>query len=287
VREFQQLSLSKLLPTNDGVPRGLLMAVLKGYFDGGNKDDSSQYDVLSLACSCGFIDQWKPFETEWKKNLKKHHAKYLHTTDAVARRGIYDGWSERQRDAFLRDCVKIASKHGARAAIGGKPGRFGIYTFVVSIVLKDFVAARKTVPGIPRNANDSCLREAATDILLWSEDQAKCKECHFFFDRGEPFYGHLKHLLESKKARNDAFLLKKITDTTESNMRRVPALQLADLYAWCASHRSASWQPRWQVKLLSSHYRWILLDKTNLHDLALDSIARSQKWRIPRTRDTK
>jgi hypothetical protein len=261
--------------------------VLKAYFDAGNQADSSQYDVLSLAATAGTVKEWLPFEKAWKRNLKKHKADFLHTTDAVSRKGIYEGWTVNQRDKFLIDCVKIAGQHGARAKIGGVPGRYGLFTFVTSIVLKDFVAAQGTIPDAPHNANDACLRETGAEILLWSSNQAACDQCHFFFDQGEPFYGHLTQLMQSKKAMKDAFLLQRITYRTEADMRGVPALQLADLYAWCVSHRLAEWQPKWLVRLLKNHWSGVWLDKTNLHELKLDQIALSRTWNLPKRKATR
>jgi len=69
---------------------------------------------VTLAVISGTKEQWIPFEIEWKKNLKKHKAKYLHTTDAVAMNDPFDkdsGWTEKSRDAFLLDCVTVASRH--------------------------------------------------------------------------------------------------------------------------------------------------------------------------------
>jgi hypothetical protein len=261
--------------------------VLKSYFDGGNQADSTQYEVLSLASISGTQTEWKPFERDWKRNLKKHRALYLHTTDVVARKGIYKGWTEAQREAFLMDCVKIASKHHARANLGDIPGKFGLYCFVISFVLKDFVENAKRNPEAPNNANEGCLRQALGDVLTWSNEQAACEECQFFFDQGEPFYGHLHQILQSKKALKDALLLNRIIQVREVDMRYIPALQLADLYAWSVSHRLSEWQPRWQQKLLKTHYRWQWIDKTNIHDVNRAHQDNYRTWKIPKRAATK
>jgi hypothetical protein len=261
--------------------------ILKSYFDGANQGDSRIYDVLSLAAISGTKDEWIPFEKAWEKVTTKHKVLYLHTTDAVARKGIYKGWSESERDAFLRDCVRVACKHCARVDLPDNPGKFGLFCYVVSIVLKDFVARAKSHPGAPTNVNESCLREALGETLLWSQNQARCEHRHFFFDRGEPFHGHLDQILQSKKALKDAFLLQKISHTTESDMKRFPGLQLADLYAWCASHRNHEWNPTWKRKLLSSHYRWNWIDKTNIHDVNHAHQRNFLSWKLPSRSATK
>jgi hypothetical protein len=261
--------------------------VLKSYFDGGNQADSRQYDVVSLAAVSGTHDEWKVFEKDWRKILKKHGADYLHTTYAVSRQGIYKGWSEPQRDDFLRDCVRIACKHCARFSMDDDPGKFGLLPFVVSIVLKDFVERAQQEPTASKNADEACLRQAVGEILLWSENQAACDQCHFFFDQGEPYYGHLCQLLQNKEATKTAYLLQKIKHRSESDMRDEAALQLADLYAWVQCNRNSDWNPVWKVKLLNSHFRWQWIDKSNLHDVNQDHQAAWLSWNLPKRAATK
>lgn len=285
--QFPQLSLTEMMPTNVRIPEGYLFVVLKSYFDGGNQADSREYDVVSLAVVSGTQTEWKPFECDWKRNLKKHKARHLHTTDAVSLQGIYKGWTKNQRDAFLKDCVKVASKHHARINIGNVPGKFGLYCFVISFVLKDFVENIKRNPDAPNNASEGCLRQALGDVLIWSEEQAACEYCQFFFDQGEPFYGHLHQILQSKKALKDAHLLKKIIPSGEANMRHTPPLQLADLYAWSVSHRLVENKPKWQLKLLNTHYRWEWIDKDNIHNVNHAHQAAFHTWKIPKRAATK
>ena len=159
--------------------------------------------------------------------------------------------------------------------------------FVVTFNLKDFIEASQRLPNSPTNVNESCLRVALTDVLPWANDQASCDQCHFFFDQGEPFYGHLVQLLQSKRAVKDAHFLRKITHCGESNSRLVPALQLADLYAWCQSHRNSSWQPQWQTKLLKTHFRWKWLDKPDLTNVDHADQERFLSWNLPKRAPTK
>jgi hypothetical protein len=279
-------SLTELLATNGSVPEGMLFVILKSYFDGGNQADSREYEVVSLAVMSGTKDEWKPFEKAWRKVLKKHKVKYLHTTDAFTGHGIYSEMCEQQREDLLSDCVTVAESHGARATIGNVPGRFGVSCFVVSFVLKDFVEHAKVHPEAPNNANEACFRQAIYDTLLWSEEQAHCDQCHCFFDQGEPFYGYLVNLLESKKASKQAFALQKVKHRSESDMRYVPALQLADLYAWGQSHRNSVQAP-WLARLLETHFRWEWIDNSNLHQVDQPQQEAWRSWKIPKRAPTK
>jgi hypothetical protein len=163
--------------------------VLKAYFDGGNKADSTRYDVLTLAM-VGHVDgDWKPVQRSWAGNLRKHGASFLHTTDLVASQGIYTGWNKNRRDAFLRDCVRIIGKKIARKNHGSEPGRYGMMPYTVSIVLKDFIAARKQRTDLTEDANEICFRQALTAGLVWCRDNAHAEFMHLIFDRGERFSG--------------------------------------------------------------------------------------------------
>jgi len=277
--------VSKICPRSRR--RGVRLVVLKSFFDGGNQADSRAYDVVSLAVVSGTKDEWKPFERDWRRVLDKHGADYLHTTDAVSRKGIYKGWKIDQADSFLRDCVRVACKHCARATIGDIPGKFALFPFVVSIVLKDFVERAKLESLASKNANEACLRQALGEVLLWSENQAACAQCQLFFDQGEPFYCHLCQLLQNKVAVKTAFLLSKITHRSESDMRSEPALQLADLYAWCQCNRNSEWNPVWKQKLLRSHFRWQWIDNSNIHDVNQDHQTEWLRWELPKRAATK
>lgn len=267
------------MPDGDGNLRGV---VLKSYFDGGNQADSRSYDVVSLSVVSGTRDEWMPFEKDWNRVLAEHGADYLHTTDAVSRQGIFRGWTEKKVDSFLRSCVRAACKHCARYSRRNDRGKFGLLPFVASVVLKDFVERAKADRFASQNANEACLRQALGEVLLWSENQAACKQCHLFFDQGEPYYGHLCQLLQNKKALKSAWLLNKITQKSEADMRVTPGLQLADLYAWSQCNRLSEWNPIWRQKLLRSHFRWQWIDRTNIHDVNQDHQTEWLRWNLPR-----
>ncbi len=264
------------------------MLVLRSFFDAGNKADSREYDVLSLAVASGTADEWGPFERDWREMLARHHADYLHTTDAVSRVNHYEGWTERQADSFLRDCARIISIHFIRLTTEYTPGQFGLYCFVVSIDLKDFVNHAQKNPEDINNANEGCFRQAISDVIEWSrDDAAACEEIHCFFDQGEPFYGFLVNLLQSKQARKDSWLLDKITSRTETDSRITPALQFADMFAWVQSHRYDSWNPKWKSTILRLPYRWQWLDSNNLHSVNRPHQELWKTWKLPKRAATK
>ncbi|MGA3055136.1 MAG: hypothetical protein ABSD63_13075 [Candidatus Korobacteraceae bacterium] len=287
--------MADLSPLNGPMPEGLHLVVLKSYLDGGGKDDSSQYAVMSLASISAIPDDWMPFDTEWRLVLQRYFgdraAGYLHTTDALTGNSVYKGWGRTKVFDFLSQCSEIAVKHilKPRNRETGFPGKYGLYAFVITIVLADFVEHARSHPDAPQNANELSLRQALAKVLKWSERGAnpRCDECHLFFDQGEEFYGHLVQLLQSKKAKKDADALNRITSRTEADMRRVAALQLADLIAWCHSHKLDENKPEWHKAILNSGIQVHWADKAAFASGMPDQQEIWKSWNLPRHKPTR
>lgn len=223
--------------------------IFRGFFDGGNQPNSEEYDVITLASVSGTKDQWRPFEDAWRDNLKTHGAKWLHTTDALTLNApftITDGWTKAKVEAFLSSCVDVIEEH---ATIPKKKG--GLIPYVLAFVLKDFIYfAAQNPDKISSDVTEVCATQAVDRVIR----QGLKNGAHFFhlvFDQNEPFIGHISQRQINKKAKkrlkdvND-----RITSITEANMRVTPALQMADLFAWCFSHKFIKPQHSWQERLL-------------------------------------
>lgn len=262
--------------------------ILKSYFDGGNQADSKQYDVLTLAAVSGTHAEWFPFNKEWRKTLGKHGVEWLHTTDAISLADPFSrrkGWSETKRDALLMDCVRVVGRHIARQNRPNEPGRYGLYPFTVTVVLKDFIEARKITSGLPTTAAEACVTQALAKCLEWGVN-AVAEHHHLIFDQGEAFRGHIVDRNRSRKALKDVPVLGKITSIEEADMRKLPPLQLADLYAWCVSHKERNLGFRWQEQLLSMDRddEWITYDRLiNPIPGVADLVG---GWKLPRRKPT-
>jgi hypothetical protein len=282
-----QLSLIDLLPTNGKVPRGLLLVVLKSYFDGGNQADSTQYDVVTLAAVSGTKDEWIPFERDWRKNLRKHKAEHLHTTDAATLNYNFKGWTEKQRDAFLLDCVRVAEHHSVRQNREGRPGRFGLYPYTITVVLKDFVEAHRAMPDTtPNTAEEACATHALAACLQWGA-YASTNRFQLFFDQGERYRGHICDRIHNPKAIKRLPMLSSIVANTEADMRLVPALQLADLFAWCVSQQRRESPFKWQTRLLKIDRRDERLDSITLRKTVPGAPEIIRSWKLPKRKPTR
>ncbi len=247
-----QVSLEELIPHQE---KDSLIVILNCFFDGGNKSDSQQYEYVTLASVSGTFQQWKPFEKSWKRNLKKHGADYLHTTDAAAGNTPYsrdEGWDRDRIDSFVLDCARIAGKYLARPIKENDPGRTGLYPCVVTLNLKEYIQARNDVPDVPTSADELLVTQVLRKCLLFSRDFAGTQHLSFVFDQNEPFRGHIIDRQRSPKFVALFPEFKNIISNTEADMRFVPALQLADLFAYCHSRkRTAVDKFRWEEKMLA------------------------------------
>jgi hypothetical protein len=261
-RRRAQLSLIDLLPIHTGISEDHLLVVLKSYFDGGNQADSSRYDVLSLASISGTPSQWRAFEREWKATLKTHNnTPWLHTTDALTLNDPYtkaNGWDESKVQDFISGCVQVIENHLTIPNIEdrSKPGRDGLFSHVISVVLKDFIRARDACADLPKTVEEIC----ATQSVAMVFERGKAKGADFYyltFDQNEAFMGHVLDRQRNRKARKHLQpVVGRILGTGEADMRDVPALQVADVLAWSYSHKRNKPLYPWQQTLLK-HYKWV------------------------------
>jgi hypothetical protein len=268
-----------------------LIVILECFFDGGNKSDSLQYDYVTLAAVSGTFQQWKPFKHAWKRNLDKHGAKWLHTTDAAVGNTPFsrdEGWTRQRIDAFVLDCVRIAGKHIARPITSNDPGRIGIYPCAVTVNLKDYIRARKDVPDVPPSVDETLVMQTISKCIEFARDYAGTKYFSLVFDQNEPFRGHI-----IDRQRNSKFLrlfpkINDIISNTEADMRFFPALQLADLFAYCHSHKRATGEKfRWEEKILSHPVDEGYADYDKLIKPIIPNIEMTRQMRFPRRAATR
>jgi hypothetical protein len=213
------------------VPKDDLLVAFKAFFDGGNEANSQLYRTITLGAFCGNANRWDVFTEDWSVVLDRHHARFLHTTDAVSRQGIYKGWTPTQVDNFVMDCVS-AIERPATIREGRQFTLIGIRPVAATVFLKDFKRALQTIPYLG-SVEMLCAIHAATACQVWGR-LTDHSHVAFFFDRGEHFAGHIRDRLTNKAARRATPALREyILSIGEADSKKVPALQAADLLAWC------------------------------------------------------
>lgn len=261
-----------------------LLVALKSYFDGSNHADSSEYDRISIAVVCGTRTQWRRFDTAWEKVLYKHHADYLHTTDAVSLQHDFakeKGWNNARVDSFIGDCVTVVGKHIAiPSPEPGMSPKMGLFTATLTVPFADWIKAKKTVPELPDTIEEICATESLGFALKWGK-YIGCQKWQLYYDRGEQFYGHIHNRWRHPKAQKDIELMKEILDVSESVAMHVPALQMADLLAW--SINRANRETRlWHVRLHDLPCHNALLDYAHLIRPNLERLEQIASWKLPR-----
>jgi hypothetical protein len=262
--------------------------VLKSYFDGSNHADSSEHERISIAAVCGTGKQWKRFDTAWKKVLYKHHADYLHTTDAISLQNDFareKGWNKIRVDSFIGDCVDvIRGQMAIPGEVSGKWRRMGLYPVTLTIPFDDWLRAKKTMPELPETIEDICATESVGFALKWGR-YIGSKKYELYFDRGEHFYGHISTRWRHPKAQRDIELMKDIIHVGESISKDVPAIQMADLFAW-SINRANQETREWHRRLHDLPYASRLLDYEHLIKPNLEAMERTASWKLPPRRSS-
>ncbi|HLK08336.1 MAG TPA: hypothetical protein VKV30_10350 [Candidatus Angelobacter sp.] len=267
------------------------MLVLKGYFDGGNQADSQQYDRITLATVCGTLFQWNHLESEWDEALNKHGAQFLHTTNAAGLQKEFSskkGWTHKKVDSLIFDCVRIIQRHlyvpDGKVDITlpfGNISKPGLMAVTLTIPLKDYKRAQKNNPELPNSVTEICATESLGFCFRWGI-KIGTRFYELYFDRNEPFHGHVSDRKRHKRPNKDIALLKRIIHLGESDMRVVPALQVADLFAWCINHNEdvrRSWHhhlhslPNWGSLILD--YNYLMNPKPGV-------LERMAMWNLPK-----
>jgi hypothetical protein len=239
--------------------------LLKAYFDGGNKLDSTRYDYACLASVCAQAPTLKRFENEWSDILDLHKAAYLHTSDAIALAGTYKGWTERRRDAFVADCAKLIQSALFKSSRSGVVE--GLILSTISLDLKAFRKVRDEIPRGPQDASEVISTQSFTKILECA-GQVGAHFIELLFDRNEPYRGHIVDRIRNplfirQMKENNIDLERRVIMGPELDMRDTPMLQAADLLAWCACRRKRPTLD-WHKEVLSIRRADELIEESHL-----------------------
>lgn len=286
MRHLISLSLADLSPLNPP-PENHLLVVLKSYFDGGNKVELG-FDRISLAVVCGTAEQWKRFDTDWKKVRYRHSAPPLHTTDAVGLQNNFDVdkcWTNERVDAFIDSCVDVIERHIAiPSGVPRKRARMGLFPITLTIRFDEWLRARKDNPSIPNTIEESCATETLSFAFKW-ETLIGAQHYELYFDRGESFYGHVVNRFYHPQARIDVPLLQQVVHLGKSDSSSVPALQMADLFAWGINHANRE-RRLWHYRLHDLRWESRALNYEHLISPSPKALEMTARWKLPKRRSS-
>jgi hypothetical protein len=288
------LGLGDLSPLNPP-PEDHWLVVLKGYFDGGNQADIRRYDRVTLATICGTCAQWNPLESAWRGVLALHKAPFLHTTDAISLNKEFSkkkGWSDDKVNLLISDCVKIIADHLYVPAgtfpidipFNPQVAKQGVMAVTLTIPLDAYRKARNVVFKLPTSVTEICTSESLGFLFKWGR-LIGAERYELYFDQGEPFFGHVYDRKHSKKARRQITLMPQVVHIGEVDMRVSPALQIADLFAWCINHNDDT-RRDWHRRLNGLDWRSLILDYEHLVKPTPGALERTAAWNLPKRRVT-
>ena len=250
--------------------------VLKAYFDGGNQEVPEQYKSMTIATVSGTPEQWQSFDEDWRKTLDVHKADFLHTTDAMALKNYFSckkGWTKESADALLHDCVDVAARHLHKADTW-----MGLNVVTLTVRFDDFARARQANPDLPRTVTELCASDGLAFVFKWGRFIG-AQWFELYFDQGEPFYGHVYDRSHNKRSKRDIPIMKHIAHLGESDMRLVPALQLADMFAWCGGHQPGTYL--WHKRANDLHWAGLYLGYEHMLNPRPGILDLMKSWKLP------
>ena len=235
--------------------------LFKAYFDGGNDpyDPESHWVTLSAIFSDPY--SLNSFAREWRRVLATHSVEYLHTTDAV----------KNKRHDLLCDCTSVIAEH----IVTDNTFR-GIIPATVTINAKEFRKVRDEIPNGPQILTETLasqtldrLISGGREIAMRQGEDDRKVFYSLFFDRGEPYRGHIEDRMRHPVFRRTVLekdgvdVERYIQVHPPLDSKQFPELQAADLFSWCYNHRhniSFEWQ-YWMMDIRSDS---VLLDRAAL-----------------------
>jgi len=262
--------------------------ILKTYFDGANHADLSQFDRVVLASVSGNSEQWEAFIADWKEVLDRYDAPYLHVTDAATLNKPYSvdrGWSENLVDDLISDCVRAAKRHAAAPSLIDGELRPGLRAVTMTIFLEDYKKARAQNPLLPNSVYELCTSEVLGFVFRWGR-RVSAEWHHLYFDQGESYRGHALDRVRADRVKETSSVFNYVVVNDEANMRHTPALQLADLFAWCISHNDDPNKRIWHRALndlpVDPSWESVYMDEKYLASPTPGALERTASWRLPR-----
>ena len=221
--------------------------LFKGYFDGGN-DPSNPHDrYVTLTAIYSDKASLRALSCDWVRVLAKHSVDYLHTTDDV----------KAGRHKLLSDCVDLIAEHVV------KDGSFrGIIPTPVTVDAREFRSVRNELPNGPQILSEGLAIHSLHRVIQGCREIARRHQedntkifYDLYFDRGEPYRGHIIDRFENQEFKRWAIektgidIERYFQVHPPSDCRDFPELQVADLFSWCHS-RYYNVRFEWQHRLL-------------------------------------
>jgi hypothetical protein len=229
-------TLAALSPGNT-FDEGILLVPMVMYHDGATREGR----VITLTCIASTSEVWRELESAWKQMLKDcGDVPYLHMTDLWSFNGIYEGWSEDQRNDLVYGLLSVLNSYMDNPWISS-------FTCEVDLAAYERVKFVRNLPVPPR----LCARIVFPKVVNWfyrPSSKIFVDAIDVFFDRNEPFMHHIRSDWKSEKMRRAHPIWNLVRVVEEVDMKLTPPVQMADMICW-GYHRQASYDhPKpWEI----------------------------------------
>jgi hypothetical protein len=228
--------LGALSPAN-AFGEGDFLLALRAYFDGAHCEGR----VMTLTCLAANDQTWGEVESVWVKAKHDHgNPAYIHMTDLMACKGIYQGWLDTDRDGLLNALIE---------AISPFKNHNWLRSFSTWI----------DIPAWERYRNENnhpaparlCSRLVFPQMVDWFYSPNTgifVNVIDAFFDSGEPFMHHIRADWNSNHIRRMCPVWNLVRTVEPADSKLAPALQMADMVCWGFHHQRTYHHPRpWEV----------------------------------------
>lgn len=195
------------------------MGQLIGFLD--ESGHSSATEFLALAAFVADDTDWAAFDRLWREALRDTQAPYLHMREFAHGTGAFEGWTEERRRALLGGCVK-AIKSIPAAAVGA------------AMSIADFDALEHEVRSAFRDPFFCCFQEVVRGVAIRAVLAPADVQVRMVFSQQDEFGASARQLWSVMAKTIDVG--HRMGSLEFADMRKVPALQAADLLAYEFRH---------------------------------------------------
>jgi hypothetical protein len=216
-RAIRDVSIRELIVRHPG-QEGLRLMTVKVYFDGSGKSDDPNVDCVALAGYVATEEVWEDFEQSFAAFRREYKIDYFHSADLEAREGAYQNLSIEETAVARAGLMVLLREYGKR----------DFSAVMYSVSMTGYRQVKRKLPSAEAICGSGALDDLCQTVP-WEH------ELQVFYDRGECFFPRLQNMWRNPRRRAADPRLDRINVFgVVDDWRKYPAIQAADLLAWCA-----------------------------------------------------
>lgn len=257
-------SIRRLMQSQWRSVEDVFVVAMDAYFDDSNSHQGAE--LIMWAGFAGFSNQWDYLDEEWSALLDAEGLPFMSRADLIAGREPFDrrdpsrAWYDHLVGAFRR-IIFDAGLYGICAAVPREP-----WEKLVPVEHEQWLGRR----------GDVCIILCATDAVRYAESKGFSGPMSLIFDQGveeaaRSSANFTGEVLNSHLQRSDAYGF--------APVKRTPALQAADFYAWELQNDMKNYLRNGEDRAMSAHMTpWL---SRNQHIVLLEEAVLRERLAMP------